>query len=69
MVIDPANTGRDNINNILVKKIDQGNKGKKRDEYNIERLQAFNKVITKLIEPNNELNPAICNEKNIKSTE
>lgn len=69
IVIEPANTGRDNINKIDVKKIDHGNKGKKRDEYSIERLHAFNNVTTKLIEPNNELNPAICKEKNIKSTE
>ena len=33
------------------------------------RLQAFNKETIKLMEPNKELNPAKCKEKNIKSTE
>jgi len=69
VVILPAGTGKDNINKIDVKKIDHGNKGKKGDEYSIERLHAFNNVIIKFIEPNKELNPAICKEKNIKSTE
>lgn len=68
-VILPANTGRDSINRNDVKKIDHGNKGKKRDEYKIERLHAFNNVTIKLIEPNKELNPVTCKEKNIKSTE
>ena len=68
-MILPAKTGRDRINRNDVKKMDRGNKGRKRDEYRIERLHAFNNVIMKLIEPNKELNPAICKEKNIKSTE
>ena len=69
MVILPANTGRDKINKKDVKKIDHGNKGKKRNEYSIERLHALINVITKLIEPNKLLNPATCKGKNIKSTE
>jgi len=68
-VILPANTGIDSTNRNDVKNIDHGNKGKNRDEYRIERLHAFNNVTIKLIDPNNELNPATCNEKNIKSTE
>ena len=69
IVIDPANTGIDNTNKNEVKNIDHGNNGKKSDEYKIERLHAFNNVTIKLIEPNNELNPATCKEKNIKSIE
>ena len=44
------------IKNKEVNKIDQGNKGKNKDEYKIERLQAFNKETIKLREPNKELN-------------
>lgn len=69
IVIHPANTGKERINNKEVKKIDQGNKGKNKESCKIERLQAFNKETIKLIEPNKELNPAKCKEKNIKSTE
>ena len=69
IVILPANTGRDKINKRDVKKIDHGNKGKNKEEYKIERLQHFNNVTIKLIEPNKELNPATCKENNIKSTE
>ena len=47
--------------------MNQGNKGKNKDEYKIERLQAFNKETIKLREPNKELNPAKCKENNIKS--
>ena len=68
-MILPADTGRDGINGNDVKKIDRGNKGKKRDEYRIERLHAFNNVTIKLIEPNKGLNPATCEGENIKSTE
>jgi hypothetical protein len=68
-VILPAETGRDRINRNDVKKMDHGNKGRKRDEYRIERLHAFNNETIKLREPNKELNPATCKEKNIKSTE
>ena len=67
IVIHPANTGKLIINNKEVNKIDQGNKGKNKDEYKIERLQAFNKETIKLREPNKELNPAKCKENNIKS--
>ena len=38
------------------------NKGKNKDEYKIERLQAFNKETIKLREPNKELNPTKCKE-------
>jgi len=68
-VILPAETGRDRINRNDVKKMDRGNKGRKRDEYRIERLHAFNNVTIKLGEPNKELNPATCEGENIKSTE
>lgn len=68
-MILPADTGRDRIDRDGVKKIDRGDKGKKRDEYRIERLHAFNNVTIKLIEPNKELNPATCEGENIKSTE
>jgi hypothetical protein len=69
IVINPAKTGKEIINNKPVKNIDRGNNGRNKDEYKIERLLAFNKVTIKLIEPNNELNPATCKEKNIISTE
>jgi len=69
MVIHPANTGKERINKIEVKKRDQWNKGKNKEEYKMERLPAFNNVTIKLIEPNKEDNPAKCKEKNIKSTE
>jgi hypothetical protein len=68
-VILPANTGRDRINRNDVKKIDHGNKGKKRDEYRIERLHAFNNVTIIFILPIRLEIPATCKEKNIKSTE
>jgi hypothetical protein len=31
------------------------------------KLDDFNRVTIELIDPSNELNPTICNEKNIKS--
>ena len=68
-MILPADTGRDRIDRDDVKKIDRGDKGKKRDEYRIERLHAFNNVTIELIEPNKGLNPATCEGENIKSTE
>jgi len=64
IVIQPAKTGKERINNKEVKKIDQGNKGK-----NKERFEAFNKETIKLIEPNKEESPTKCNEKIIKSKE
>jgi hypothetical protein len=67
IVIQPANTGKDIIRRNDVKKIDQGNKGINNEEYKMLKLDDFNKVTIKLIDPNNELNPTICNEKNIKS--
>jgi hypothetical protein len=69
IVILPANTGIDSTNRNDVKNIDHGNKGKKRDEYIIERLHALYNVTIKLIDPNKELKPATCKEKNIRSTE
>ena len=68
-MILPAGTGEGRINRNDVKKIDHGNKGKKRDEYRIERLHAFNNVTIIFIEPNRDEIPATCKEKNIKSTE
>ena len=55
------------MSNKLVNKIDQGNKGKNKDEYKIERLQAFNKETIKLRLPKRDDNPAKCKENNIKS--
>ena len=37
--------------------------------YCIDKLDALNIVTIKLNDPNNELNPNMCNEKNIKSIE
>jgi hypothetical protein len=68
-VILPADTGGDRIDGNDVKKIGRGNEGKKRDEYGIERLHAFDNVTIELIEPNGGLNPATCEGENIKSTE
>ena len=41
----------------------------KKEEYKIERLQPFIKETIKLIDPNKELNPEKCKEKNIRSAE
>ena len=67
IVIQPANTGRDMINSKEVKNILHGNNGINNDVYKILKLDDFNRVTIKLILPNKELNPTICNEKNIKS--
>jgi hypothetical protein len=69
IVIHPANTGNDIINNIDVKNIDQLNNDKNKILYCIDKLDALKIVTIKLIDPNNELNPNMCNEKNIKSIE
>ena len=69
VVIHPANTGNDIINNIDVKNIDQLNNDKNNILYCIDKLDALNIVTIKLIDPNIELNPNMCNEKNIKSIE
>lgn len=69
MVMQPANTGKDITNNIDVKKIDQLNSDRNRILYCIARLDALNIVTMKLMDPNNELNPAACNEKNRRSIE
>ena len=50
-----------------MKNIDHGYKGKCKLEYNIDKLDVFNNVTIKLIEPNILLKPAKCNEKNIRS--
>ena len=47
--------------------MDQENNDKKKQEYKIDRLQPFIKETIKLIDPNKELNPEKCKEKNIKS--
>ena len=44
VVIQPAETGTEIIDEEEVKKIDRGNKGKNKEECKIERLQPFNKV-------------------------
>ena len=54
---------------IDVKNIDQLNNDKNKILYCIDKLDALNMVTIKLIDPNNELNPNMCNEKNIKSIE
>jgi hypothetical protein len=69
IVIQPANTGNDIISNIEVKKIDQLNSDRNKMLYCIDKLEALNMVTIKLIDPNNELNPMRCNEKNIRSIE
>ena len=69
IVIQPARTGTEIINKKEVKKIDQGNKGKNKEECKIERLQPFNKVAIELIEARTELTPAKWKEKNMKSIE
>jgi hypothetical protein len=68
VVIHPANTGRDINNKKEVKNIVRGNKGIYKLEIT-ERLDAFNEVTIKLIDPNKEDNPTKCKEKNIKSIE
>jgi|OrbCnscriptome_FD_contig_91_1074762_length_845_multi_4_in_0_out_0_1 hypothetical protein len=67
MVIKPANTGILIINNIDVKNILHGNNGIYNTDCKIVNDDAFNIVTIKLIDPNNELNPAICKLKNNKS--
>jgi hypothetical protein len=69
IVIHPANTGNDIINKTDVANIDQENNDKNKTLYCIDKLDALNIVQIKLIEPKIELNPSICNEKNIKSIE
>jgi len=69
MVMQPANTGNEIISNIDVKNIDQENNDKNNILYWIDKLQDLNMVTIKLIDPNIELKPKICNEKNIKSIE
>ena len=67
IVIHPANTGKLINNKKDVINIVQGNNGINNALFNIERHEAFNAVIIKLIEPNKLLRPAKCSEKNIKS--
>jgi len=67
IVIRAANTGNDIISKIDVKNIDQLNNDKNSKLYIIDKLDALNIDIIKLIDPNNGLKPNICNEKNIKS--
>ena len=67
--MQPANTGNEIINNIDVKNIDQLNNDKNNILYCIDKLHALNIVTIKLIDPNNELKPKMCSEKNIKSIE
>ena len=52
-----------------VKNILQGNKGMNNALCKTERHDAFNDVTIKLIDPNNELNPAKCKLKNSRSIE
>jgi hypothetical protein len=69
IVIHPASTGREINNNKEVNNILQGNRGKNNDMEITERLDAFNEVTIKLIDPNKELNPTKCKENNMKSIE
>ena len=63
----PANTGKDNNNNIAVTNIAHTNKGNLcRD---IPGALIFNTVVIKLIAPNNEDTPAKCRLKIAKSTD
>lgn len=69
IVIHPANTGDDIIDKTDVANIDQENNDKNKTLYCIDKLDALNIVHIKLVEPDIEDNPNICNEKNIKSIE
>jgi hypothetical protein len=69
VVIHPANTGNDIINNIDVKKIDQLNNDKNKILYCIDKLDALNIVTIKLIDPGKLDSPIMCKEKNIESIE
>ena len=69
VVIHPASTGREIDNKKEVKNILQGNRGKNNDIWITERLDAFNEVTIKLIDPDKGLNPTKCKEKNIISIE
>jgi len=51
VVIQPAETGTEIIDEEEVKKIDRGNKGKNKEECKIERLEPFNKVAIELLFP------------------
>lgn len=67
MVVKPADTGILIINGIGVKNILRGNNGIYNTDCKIVNDDAFNIVTIKLIDPNNELNPAICGLENNKS--
>jgi hypothetical protein len=69
VVIHPAGTGREIDNNKEVKNILRGNRGKNNDMEITERLDAFNEVTIKLIDPDKGLNPTKCKENNMKSIE
>ena len=58
----PANTGNEINRRNDVKNIVQGNNGINNALVKTDRQLAFNDDIIKLIEPNNELNPAKCKE-------
>ena len=66
-MIPPANTGKDNNNNIAVTNIAQANKGNLCSD--IPGALIFKTVVIKLIAPNRDETPARCNEKIAKSTE
>jgi len=69
VVIHAASTGREIDNEKEVKNILRGNGGKNNDISRTERLDAFNEVTIKLIDPDKELNPTKCKGKNMKSIE
>jgi hypothetical protein len=69
VVIHPAGTGRVIDNKKEVKNILRGNRGKNNDMEITERLDAFNDVQIKLIDPDKGLNPTKCKENIMKSIE
>jgi hypothetical protein len=67
IVIAPANTGKDNNNNIAVIKIAHTNNGNLCKD--IPLVLILSAVLIKLIAPNNDETPARCKLKIAKSTE
>ena len=66
---NPASTGGVIDNEKEVKKILRGYEGKNNDMEITERLDAFNEVTIKLIDPDKGDNPTKCKGKNMKSIE
>lgn len=67
IVMHPAKTGKDKISKNEVKNNDQLKRERNNKLYCIDNEHALNIVTIKLIDPNNELKPRRCKEKNNKS--